>query len=461
MPDSIQPVGAMIQPPDPSKGLGMMSSILGIQQQRLGLQQQNQALQTGQYQQQTAQAESSQAQQKNAELQAVGNLTKQAYQSGRYKAPDGSFDNQKFANDVAQVAPTYGQGIANDATSRAGEVYRNGQTLFNLESSKRQQLGDTLGALAGNQNVTQSDVIDAFEGLRQQHPDDKALSRMLQSTQGSIPPSTTGPQLQQVLNTMASAATAHPSVSGTTNAASQIVNRGTYSGQLSPQTGDQSINPGAPKVAAQTAQGLIPPANQAGLSTNDVTRYSQIGQEGTNAQTGVQLAKQVSQLSDQVRTGQLSKEWADRLAVLKQNDPNITNRQMLSKYAAQLKTMATQGAATDASRSQIDEGMPSPESMDPAAVKQAAQYVGGIFGMRGARQSVADQYVKRNGNAIGIQGVDNEFMRAADPTLFAYKSLPQGPERQAFLKAHNLTTPEAQQEFKARMNQVNHYSGGQ
>lgn len=175
----------------------------------LSIKQAQQNLQTGAIQQQTAQADSQQAQQKNSELAAVGNLTKNAYSSGIYKKEDGSFDNQKFANDVAQVAPTYGQGIANDATVRAGEIYQNQKTLFGLNGDRRKQIGDAFGALSaqvdqsGQPTVNHNQVIDTIEQLREQNPDDKAYSRMLTSMAASIPPQASGAQLQQQLRNMA------------------------------------------------------------------------------------------------------------------------------------------------------------------------------------------------------------------------------------------------------------------
>jgi hypothetical protein len=197
MPD-MTPLGNTGVVPPPNQGLSTLSSILGIQHQR-------QALQTGQYTQEAAQATSEQADQKNKELQAVGNLTKGVYASGRYKNDDGSFDNTKFANDVAQVAPTYGQGIANDATARAGELYKNQQTLFNLDTSQRKVIGDMFGALAakvdpktGQPSATHSDYIDAIEQLREQYPNNKSFSRMLTSAGMSIPVEAQGTQLQQI-----------------------------------------------------------------------------------------------------------------------------------------------------------------------------------------------------------------------------------------------------------------------
>ena len=153
MPDAITPVGTMYPPQNP---IAALSSIYGIQQQQLALQQGRQNLQTGAYQQQSAQAQASQDQQKNAELQAVGNLTKNAA-NPRYAAPDGSFDNQKFADDVARVAPTYGQAIAKDATMRAGELYQNQQTLFNLNQSERSMIGDAFGSWATDDKLDHSE----------------------------------------------------------------------------------------------------------------------------------------------------------------------------------------------------------------------------------------------------------------------------------------------------------------
>jgi hypothetical protein len=195
-----QPVAQNVNPV--GQGMTTLSDLLNVQLKK-------QALQTGQFQQQTALAESQQAQQKNTELTAVNSLTKNAYTSGRYNNPDGSFNNQAFANDVAQVAPTYGQQIANDATMRAGEIYQNQKTLFGLNADRRKQIGDALGTLAaqtdtnGQPTATHSQVIDTIEQLRQQNPDDPAYSRMLTSMVASIPPNATGPQLQQMLRNVA------------------------------------------------------------------------------------------------------------------------------------------------------------------------------------------------------------------------------------------------------------------
>jgi hypothetical protein len=178
VPDSITPVGTMYPPQNP---IAALSSIYGIQQQQLALQQGRQNLQTGQYAQQSAQAGAQLDQQKASEMQAVGNLTKGAYTSGRYTKPDGTFDNNKFANDVNAVAPVNGQAISNAATERAGRVFDNQQKLFNLEQSKREAIGNMAGAVAADATTDPTKATNAVENLRSQFPDDKDLSRVLTS----------------------------------------------------------------------------------------------------------------------------------------------------------------------------------------------------------------------------------------------------------------------------------------
>jgi hypothetical protein len=497
--DGITPVGTMYPQQNP---IAALSSIYGIQGQQLGIQQQQQNLQTGAIQQKTAQAESTQKQQQSAELQAAQSVIKNGVAAGRYNNPDGSFNRGKAADDITAVAPTYGQGISNQLLSGANEVVANKRALMGLSQDQRTQVGGVVQSLAQNPNVSNSDVIKGMKDLIAQNPADENIAQLVISNMAHMPASGKSSDLQQALSTMSAGLTGQSAVAQGTNAAgqNQVVNPMTGM-RSAPQLGPGTSNPSSSQVAGATtaatgaANNVVedpatgnkyvynqqnqrvnpigqpgassaPPQrvvgqapSQAAVAGTDAQRYSQISQEGTNAQTGAQLADQVATLADQVRTGKLSKEWTDRLAILQQHDPTITARQMLTKYAAQLKTMATSGATTDASRSQIDEGMPSPESMNPDATKQAANYVGGIFRMRGARQQYADQYVKNAGSPLGMQGADDSFMRSADPTIFAYKALPPGPERQQFLVTHGLTTPDKQAEFKARMNQVQHYVG--
>lgn len=490
--------GSPVASPNPvGTGLSTLSDLMNVKRSQ-------QALQIGQNTLQSTTAEAQQATQRNQELQALAAFTRQASQDPAYHNPDGSLNVQKFQNDASAKAPTYGQAYIGQMTSNANAMVDNRKALLGLSNEQRRTIGGYFGAVAANPNATPNDFVDAADSARAVSDDpgyQRAIDRMLMSA----PPTATLPTAQasavirqhargiamqtgapnvdqstpnvQMVQTTAGQTPTNinpqsPAGTGPVGAAipkppesipgpgGQILNR-------NPQTGGLSAPPiaGGPAGSSAGNPGINPTRAQAenvqGMATDDAGRYAQISQEGTNARTGAVLSDQVASLAEQVRTGKLSKEWTDRLAVLQQHDPTITARQMLSKYAAQLKTMATSGATTDASRSQIDEGMPSPETMNPDAVKEAAQYVGGIFRMRGARQAVADQYTKTNGNSIGIRAADDAFMQSADPTVFTYKSLPAGPERQDFLRKHGLTNQAAIDSFRARLNQVNHFSGQQ
>jgi hypothetical protein len=213
--------------------------------QVLGIKQAQQNLDTGAIQQQTASAESQQAQQKNSELQAVGNLTRQAYSSGNYKLPDGSFDNQKFANDVSALAPVYGQQIANDATMRAGEIYKNQQTLFNLKQSQREMIGNAMGSWAADPTMNHTKFIDGIEGLRGQFKDNPDVSRMLTSMTTAMP-NTDGPALQQALRNAAIAANSPTAAQTNPQVGTYQGAKGIQAFQSNPQAAGGVANVGKP-----------------------------------------------------------------------------------------------------------------------------------------------------------------------------------------------------------------------
>jgi hypothetical protein len=260
MPEMI-PVGNTIIPPKPIDALGSLSGILGIQQQQ-------QNLQTGQYVQQEQQAAAQQAQQKNEELQAVANLTKNAYTSGRYKNEDGTFNNQQFANDVAQLGP-YAQETANAATVRAGEIYQNQKTLFGLNHERRQTIGDAFGALAaqvdhnGQPTVTHDQMIDTIENLRQQNPSDKDYSRMLTSMAASVPPNAPPQQLQQYFRNMA------------------VMTNSPTAAQTDPNM--QLIGQNLQNTNPQSPLGTVPP----GGKVNTLSTGAYLPQQTTNAQNQI------------------------------------------------------------------------------------------------------------------------------------------------------------------------------
>jgi hypothetical protein len=195
-----------------------------------------------------------------------------------------------------------------------------------------------------------------------------------------------------------------------------------------------------PYVRARGAAGV---EGTAGAS-NDEALYNDIVQKGTKAVQLKSLTQDIRSLSREVQTGEYSKGMADKWSALKQTfgfkpDDNSfeTKRQILSKMAAQLKTQSEAGASTDSERSGIASALPDPEHMNPAAVDQAARYVGALADTNAARSKFANQHRQVNGGtSTGIRESDSAFMRNADPKVFEYQSIPPGKERQDYLKQH-------------------------
>jgi hypothetical protein len=445
MPDAITPVGTMYPPQNP---IAALSSIYGIQQQQLALKQGQQNLQTGQYTQQSAQANAQQDQQKAAEMQAVGNLTKQAYSSGRYKAPDGSFDNQKFADDVAQVAPTYGQGIAKDATMRAGELYKNQQTLTNLTGEQRAALGNAFGAWAADPNFDHSQMTDAVENLRDQYKNVPGVSRLLTSMSSALP-NTDGPQFRQALTTAARMAQA-PSAAlttpqGVTNAAGQIQNRMPGTGALSaPQLGPGASNPASPQVAGATASAKT----RAGGSGNaDIDASNNVVAAQRDARTNIDLSKRIDQLADVVSPGALPAKVSAGLAALGLTDTNQA-RSELQKDLGRLRNNFSARAPSDSRAAVALEGLPT-DTTPTQTIHQAMDVTRGTskqdLALGAMRQKNA---ATTGGNMNGFQGDYAHAVGTASPLMHEYLSL--SPQEQVGFFQRNFKTKEQAQAFRAQ-----------
>jgi hypothetical protein len=448
MPDGIPAVGAQIKVPDPNQGINTMSGILGLKQQQ-------QALQTGAYTQQSAQANAQQDQQKNAELQKAQTLALQGAKSGQYTKPDGTFDRQKMADDISQVAPTYGQGVAGQLLSQANEVVQNQQAHQNLTVDQKKEIGDTFASLAADPHVDNSKFIDSVEKLRQAHRDDPNFSRLLTSMTTHYPGTAPASTQQQLLGQWAQASGGPSQVKPTVidnNSSFQGGAQNQYTGALSgagpivkKQLGPTDLPAYRRQVAAASTEG------GAGAS-NDEALYNDITTKGAQAAKLKSLTQDISALAGEVQTGQYSKAFADKWSALKQtfgiksdvNDPD-TKRQILSKMAAQLKAQSEGGASTDAARAGIEASLPDPEHMGPAAVAQAARYVGSLTDIDAARSRLAQQHRQVSGGAsTGLRQADAAFMQNADPRVFEYQSIPAGQERQAYLKQHFKSKEEVQ-----------------
>ena len=436
------PVAAQIQPPNPQQGLGLMSSILGIQQQR-------QALQTGQYQQQSAQAEATQAQQRSAELQAAQALIKNGVTAGRYTTQDGGFDRIKAADDIQTVAPTYGQTISNQLLSGANEAVANRTALQSLTTEQRKVIGGTISSLAADPQVNNTKVIDAMDALLEQNPDPQ-FRRLILSAATHMPSSGRPADLQQALSTIAGSLTQKAPIEGTTNAAGQIINRNPMTGALSPAAG-AGLNPTSVKVAAATQ-------TASGSAADDNARNNEISRSVAPSRQAITLADQVSNLTDQIRTGRFSKEIANIAGTVDQKDQEAAARQLLGKYTAQLKTLATANAPTDSARGIIDAGFPDPDTMTPDAIKKSAEYIKGGMLMNLSRAANARKFTAAAGGTQGLRAADDTLTQNADPLMYTYQNLKPGAERQEFIRRHFTSAADAA-DFVRRKNAVEHYGG--
>ena len=447
MPDMI-PVGNTGIQPDP---LGSLSKMIGIRSGMIGLQQQQQNLQTGQYQQQTAQAEAQGAQRVQAEQRAAQQLVMNGTKpGGKYVISQTdpatgkvstSLDRQAMADDIQTVAPTSGQQIASGLLSQANEIVQNRQAVMNLSTAKREQVGNAVGALAGDPTVDHSKVVNTLESLRKQYPDDGDLSRMLQSFGGAIPPSAQGPQLQQILNGAAAMMKGTPAVGATTNAAGQIINRGTFSGQLTsagtPDNGTQ-INPTAPQVSGAAAR-------QTGEATSDVAQANAVSANVKSAPATIQTTQQIDDLADQIHSGKFA-GWLSKQAASVGVKEDTYARQLLEKDLGIVKTQLTSAAPSDARSATILSGTPEATS-DPQTIHGAMDYVRGAARQNLAQGNNLTAYRAKHPDLSGFQTADNTFTGAAGPLVHEFLSLNTPAQKQAFY-ARNFSDPQKALAFR-------------
>jgi len=431
MPDSITPVGTQNKY-DPMQGINMLSGVLGIQHQQVGLQQQQQELRS-----QTAQAD--QATQRNQELQRAQSLAVDAVKSGKYMAPDGSLDRQRLANDISQIGP-YAQENAGSLLSQANEVVANQRAHQALTVDRKKEMGDTFKSLAAKPDLTNSDFIDAIETLRQQHPNDPEFSRMLTSMSTHMPGTADSKTLQNLAGRWASASTGESQIGQTSNAAGQIVNRNTMTGDISmPGVGggfgvgrSPGVNPTSSTVAGNTSLST-------GASEGDINRANEVGAKAQSASATVQLTQQVDALSKAINSGELAKA-VSRGANYLGFSSVAQARTQLQKDLGQLRGAVAGRAGSDARASEILEGYPT-DTTPEQTIHAAMDYIRGT-----ARQDLArSELLQRNGRA-GFQMADTALVSKTNPLMHEFMALK--PEDRAAFYRRNFKTPQEAQAFK-------------
>jgi hypothetical protein len=445
MPDGIPAVAAQVRAPDPNAGLTSYSNILGIQQQR-------QALQTGQYTQQSAQANAQMTQQDASQRQAAGSFFKN-FDIAKHHGDDGTLDL-----DSALTSPEFkATGDSAPEIAKSLLAIKNSQlaaktSLAGLNGTLRDQFSSQVAGLAQDPDVKAGNqtgrgkVLDAISQFGQVGgPDAQRVAGIYGQVLQNTPPEKMSRALQNLQLQARSAGEQLPQT------ATRDTGAETVSGTVAPGSGEfTAAGPPVKKTLAPTEQ--LPYRRAAAAAgtegaqgaANDEALYNDIVQKGTKAAQLKSLTQDIRGLSNEVQTGEYSKGMADKWSALKQTfgfrpDDNSfeTKRQILSKMAAQLKTQSESGASTDSERAGITAALPDPDHMSPAAVSQAARYVGALADTQAARARFANQHRQVNGGAsTGIRESDSAFMQNADPKVFEYQSIPPGKERQEYLKQH-------------------------
>lgn len=436
---------------DTGNGLETLSTLMGLKQKQQAI--------AGQA------AEVQQKQQTTAQRAALAQVD-----WNKHMGPDGVLDTTSFAKDPSirkAAGDDYPAVLQSANTIRQGQL-QNKQTLLNLNADQVGKFGELVGGLktdpdvaadnpAGRQKVTNAfsqfgqiygpdaaRVAQTFGPMVQHAPPGKlpgAIQALQLQTQDA------GKQMEMQAPTTGTVDTG-PNIQPV-SAASRF---GPTPGAMTPE------GPPVKKTLAPTEQ--LPYVRARGAAgtegvqgaANDEALYNDIVQKGTKATALKALTQDIRNLSGEVQTGQYSKAMADKWSALKQtfgfkpdDDSFETKRQILSKMAAQLKTQSESGASTDSERAGIAAALPDPEHMNPAAVGQAARYVGALADTNTARAQLANQHRQVNGGqSTGIRATDSAFMQNADPRVFEYQQIPAGPERQAYLKQHFKSKEEVQ-----------------
>jgi hypothetical protein len=452
MPDMIQPVGAMIKPPDPSQAINTMSGILGLKQQR-------QALQTGQYQQDTAQATAQMTQQDASNRQAAGAFFKN-FDIAKHHGDDGTLDlDSALTSSEFKATGDSAPEIAKNLLAIKNSQLAAKTSLAGLNKDLRGQFSSQVAGLAQDPDVKSGNqtgrgkVLDALEQFGEVGgPDAQRVAGIYGKVLQNTPPEKMAQALQNLQLQARSAGEQLPQT------ASMDTGGQIQPGAVEPGTGAfKAAGPPVKKTLAPTEQlPYVRARGAAGIegtqgASNDEALYNDIVQKGTKAVQLKALTQDIRNLSNEVQTGQYSKAMADKWSALKQtfgfkptDDSFETKRQVLAKMAAQLRTQSEAGASTDSERNGIASALPDPEHMGPAAVGQAARYVGALADTQAARAKFANQHRQVNGGtSTGIRESDSAFMQNADPRVFEYQSIPPGKERQDYLKQHFKSKDEA------------------
>jgi hypothetical protein len=459
------PVADLVKPPDPNQAFTSMNNILGLQQRKLGLESSRQQLELQGQEIQRSQIQTQQEQGVNNFFGPGG------WNPAQHHGDDGTLDIESaHSSDQYAALP----GVAKLAVDSKLNAIK-GQQLDN--KSKLSSLnGEVVGQFA---KAAQAWSLHPEQGpaqlqaFSQQGPDQARIAGIYGPllTQAKFNPDalrTVAAQAQDITAQQPKAIT---------NAAGQNLLQQPGTGAIFAPPGAEPgspINPASSTVAGQTTRqvygaGLAPSerlpyvaqrasaaARATGGASSDIERGNQVSALIQPSNNGISLTKEIDDLAEQVHSGKFVASISKAAAAVGMKEDTYA-RQVLEKDLGRLKTLATEGAGSDARAGTILSGFPTAES-DTQTLHNAMDYTRGVFKQNLARGTLLNKVKEKDPSLTGLQHADDTLTSRSDPLMHEFQSLKSPQERISFYKRH-FTSPADAQEFKAKVAGMGHILG--
>lgn len=486
MVDAVQPVGAMIQPPDPNRGISTLSGILGLRQQQQGL-----AIGQQQLQQERL---------KTQQAQGVQDFFR-TWDPSEHMGEDGSTDldsaltSKEFKNS-GNAKPAIMQALLDVKSRQLG----NKQNLASLNKDLVTQFGTGIGALAKDDDVVADNTdpktgvntgrakVDQFLGnFSKLSPDAARIAQIYAPITEHAPPGKLAKavgMLQMQAQSASEQQTQQNPVMGSFDTGTQIVPYTANRASGIPQPTGQAINrqnvvttPAGPLAVSTPARGTLTPMATRGPqelnttaaqqavnvgSAQGITGRIQQAQAAANntvqAQDALNRAREILDSPGAPNTGALV-NWKRNVenflstAGIQTSAADDTNSLIknLARYEASRATQAGLGG-TDAARELAHNGSPN-VSIDNAALK-------GIVTQSLATEKALSAYANIQAKSRDpAQMAKNEADFRSIPNLiqgYEYGLARNPKEAEEFLQKHGLSradmarTRAAIKEFEGR-----------
>lgn len=433
-------------PYDPMRGVQTLQGILGIQAQKLEIQKAQQDVQT-------AQAGAQQAQQRNRELTNLSGFTQKAMQDPAYKMPDGSPNIQKFQNDAMQQAPVYGQEAIGRATENFRSAVNTRRDLQSLSTDQNKALSGFFSSVAGMQNPTHDDILNAAGQARSNNTDpafNRALDRALMNFDPALGPSDIKKRAGIAANTLGGMTGVTPTTVDTSTGV-QGATQNNFTGALTPSGPPVAKN--LTQAAAATAAGA---SRATGVAGSDIDRANQVSGNIKASAAGVQTTQQIDDLADQIHSGKFA-AWISKNAAAAGMQESTYARQLLEKDLGMVKTQLTSAAPSDSRAATILSGTPEATS-DPQTIHGAMDYVRGSFRQSLAQGDNLSRYRTKHPDLSGFQSADDAFTSTGGPLVHEFLSL-KGKDQQSAFYRRNFSNAQEALEFRNRARAASHTLG--